>query len=263
VTIYDIICPQAHLPRDCKLFTADGGPIYTCSDIAEGAPIVAVHPERFFIHNTIRRGHIRKLHRLRNDDNVPVELETLNLQPRVFRIKNFFSELDADQLIANALAFTGEDGLHRSITGPGGHSSVSSHRTSENVFDARSEVSLKLQRRAFELLGIYPFDGKMSDGLQILRYNIGQAYIHHMDYMDPSGGAATMHNTIINITWFMFIYIDTSHDYDSANEGSNRLATILLYLSEVELVRHYVCVYRNRHSDCIREAKLYSPTSVD
>jgi hypothetical protein len=40
--------------------------------------------------------------------------------------------------------------------------------------------------------------------------------------------------TVVNcVSW---IYIDETHDYDSANEGTNRFATVLLYLSDVEEV---------------------------
>lgn len=48
---------------------------------------------------------------------------------------------------------------------------------------------------------------------QVLRYNASKAYISHLDYLDDN---------------------NSGHDYDSGNKGSNRFATILFYLSDVE-----------------------------
>ena len=74
---------------------------------------------------------------------------------------------------------------------------------------------MRLKRRAFDLLGIFPYDETLADGLQILRYNQTTAYIDHMDWIEPMHGA--------------------DHNFDSATEeGTNRYATILLYLSDVE-----------------------------
>jgi prolyl 4-hydroxylase len=167
LSLADVVCPLAHLPTGCKLHTEDGGEITNCGDIvSNGTSVVAVHPERFFVYGGVRRGFTRTLHRLVNDDNVSIQLETVNLAPRIFRVKNLFTEAEANQLVANALAFTGEAGLRRSVTGPSTFASVNRHRTSSNVFDTHSEVALNLQKRAFDLLGIFPFDEKMVDGLQ-------------------------------------------------------------------------------------------------
>ena len=47
----------------------------------------------------------------------------------------------------------------------------------------------------------------------MLRYNESKAYIAHLDYLTDN---------------------DSGHDYDSSGSGSNRFATILFYLSDVE-----------------------------
>lgn len=58
-----------------------------------------------------------------------------------------------------------------------------------------------------------PYNEQLTDGLQVLRYNKTKAYNTHLDYLDDNGGG---------------------HDYDSAGLGSNRFATVLFYLSDVE-----------------------------
>lgn len=125
-----------------------------------------------------------------------VILETLSDSPRVFFVENFFTDEEAEQIIRNV--FDEEHGVNelaRSTVGhrPGGggggggggqqrkpkHSNV---RTSENAFDSHSEVAIRIKQRAFRLLRIPTWDPSMSDGLQVLRYQLGQAYIPHNDY---------------------------------------------------------------------------------
>ena len=53
-----------------------------------------------------------------------------------------------------------------------------------------------------------------ADGLQILRYQNATAYHKHMDWIEPSP--------------------NLEHDYDSSGQGSNRFATLLLYMSDLE-----------------------------
>lgn len=50
--------------------------------------------------------------------------------------------------------------------------------------------------------------------MQILRYNKSKAYIPHLDYLETTPGA--------------------NHDFDSSVDGTNRFATVLLYLTDVE-----------------------------
>jgi prolyl 4-hydroxylase len=145
----------------------------------------------------------------------PVPLET----PRVFHIYNFFSHEEADQLIARVNASNASDTnvlqLERSLTGSAEAKKVSRHRTSENVFDTKSEIAMAFKKRSFDLLTLGAYDPNLGDGIQILRYQQKQAYIPHHDYFP----------------------IKTSSDfnYDSHTGGSNRFATIFLYLSNVTL----------------------------
>ena len=53
-------------------------------------------------------------------------------------------------------------------------------RTSENAFDTNSELARILKKRAFELLGVLPYEEMMADGLQVLRYNQTTAYRDHL-----------------------------------------------------------------------------------
>ena len=52
-----------------------------------------------------------------------------------------------------------------------------------------SPTALRMKKRCFELLGIRPFYDSWADGLQVLRYNLTQAYNSHFDYLDFTPGA--------------------------------------------------------------------------
>merc|ERR1712113_303743 len=69
-------------------------------------------------------------------------------------------------------------------------------------------------RRAFNALRI-PWDESLADGLQILRYRAGDAYVPHTDWF-PADTSADL---------------STPGGFDSATfDGSNRFATVFLYL---------------------------------
>jgi hypothetical protein len=54
--------------------------------------------------------------------------ETVSIEPRIFRLKNFFTEDEADALITNALSITAEDfRLKRSSVGAKGSIDSSSN----------------------------------------------------------------------------------------------------------------------------------------
>mmetsp|Transcript_4607 Transcript_4607/g.18348 ORF Transcript_4607/g.18348 Transcript_4607/m.18348 type:complete len:292 (+) Transcript_4607:967-1842(+) len=94
------------------------------------------------------------------------------------------------------------------------------------------------------MLGMRPYEEKMADGLQVLRYNVTAAYNSHYDFIEGKGwnrkrsdnpksehkqkaepigggtaGETDPHNDEFN--------------WNPADGGSNRFATVLLYLSDV------------------------------
>jgi len=64
-----------------------------------------------------------------------------------------------------------------------------------------------------KFLGFDEYWESHTDGLQVLRYQNGQAYTSHADYLDNSN--------------------NENYDYDSAGVGGNRFATILLYMTDL------------------------------
>ena len=65
-----------------------------------------------------------------------------------------------------------------------------------------------------QLLGFDEYIEEMTDGLQILRYNLTTAYTPHLDYLEDK-------------------QLAESYDYDTSGTGGNRFATILLYFTSL------------------------------
>jgi len=127
-----------------------------------------------------------------NPNGKQIELETLSTgqgeTPRVFYIHNFMSESETDQLISHATNPENPYKMAPSTAGTmkawnqGGSQDIVSTRTSMNAFDIETENAMNIKRRAFKLLRLPEYHEPMADGIQILRYELGQAYVAHHDY---------------------------------------------------------------------------------
>ena len=201
----------------CRLFDQQAGVVESCSDVPpDGGEVWVVLPHRWFVFPSDELGRLVRISRIRSPrgPEKPIYVETISNKPRLFHLHNFLSIDEADRLVAFSESNTDPlFGLHRSTTGVEHQVAVNKHRTSENAFDVSSDAAMAVKHRALDLLGMNPYDERLTDGLQVLRYNLTTAYNSHVDYLDDN---------------------DAGHDYDSAGAGSNRFATILFYLSDVQ-----------------------------
>ena len=215
------------------VYSQNGVLLNTCDDLEKldeqyiTFPQVHLVPKsKLFMFPHYPKGTRFSLNHVIGGDGVnPVEIESYcekdnenNYGTRIFKLHNLFNKDDADDLIKSALNITEEGfALKRSKTGQSGK--LFGRRTSDNAFDTSSIVAMKLKKRSFELLGIPYYDDRMSDGVQILRYNQTQAYATHLDYF----------NTLTENE-------KLKHNYNATEiNGANRFATILIYLSDVEI----------------------------
>ena len=212
-----VVCSRTGYEPDCSLFSSWGTAVKSCSELKANDMVHVVPDGRLFMWPSHEVGHKVEIKHLTTEAEgaPPIILETLSQRPRVFRLQNFFTDAEAEDLITHALSI--EDDafrLKRSSTGATGYT-VDSKRTSEGAFDVNSPTALGIKKRSFDLLGIRPYDETFADGIQILRYNQTTAYISHMDWIEPTK-------------------LNNDHDWESSGGGTNRYATILLYLSGVE-----------------------------
>merc|ERR1711871_426884 len=117
----------------------------------------------------------------------------------------------------------GEGRLQRSHVGIG-KETFHNQRTSKTAWYTNSEMSLKIQRRAFDLVRI-PYMRNQADAIQVIRYEEGQLYLLHTDYF------AVGYDTLDS----------------SKPDGTNRIVTIFMYLSDVEGGGHTVFPHSKDH----------------
>ena len=211
------IAREAKIPAgEC---TEDDRTAGTCDDNATSERrelhLYAVPASRVFIFAPKYVGEIFELPHVSMPNDLPVWLEVISLKPRVFDVFNFFDRDESAAIVDKALKETSETHrIKRSSTGASGYN-VNSQRTSENGFDTHGKVAQAVKRRCMDVLGFDEYEESLTDGLQVLRYNKTTAYIPHLDWIDDYGKKE-------------------EHNFDSAGLGSNRFATILLYMSDLE-----------------------------
>ena len=176
--------------------------------------LYAVSAGRVFMFAPKHVGEIFELPHVKGPRGLPVSLEVMSLQPRVFDIYNFFDRAESAAIVDKALRETSDTHrMKRSSTGASGYN-LNSKRTSENGFDTHGSEAQTVKRRCMDILGFDEYIESLTDGLQVLRYNKTTGYFPHYDWIDDHGKKE-------------------EHNFDSEGIGSNRFATILLYMSDL------------------------------
>jgi len=128
-------------------------------------------------------------------------------------VHELMTEEETLSIIEGAGEQQGEYAMKSSGTGfqTSGPRVLDSRRTSDSAFMVDG-LAVTLMKRCFELARI-PWSQQMADGLQVLRYAPGQAYVTHTDWFHGNKKA------------------EEGQIFDSAVPGgSNRYATVFLYL---------------------------------
>ncbi|KAJ8513385.1 hypothetical protein OPV22_003819 [Ensete ventricosum] len=129
--------------------------------------------------------------------------EVLSWEPRAFIYHNFLSKKECDYLIELAKPHMEKSTVVDSATGRSKDSRV---RTSSGMFLRRGKDKIihAIEKRIADYTFIPVEHG---EGLQVLHYEVGQKYDPHYDYF---------------------------HDEFNTKNGGQRIATLLMYLSDVE-----------------------------
>ena len=195
--------------QTCTSGNGDGG------NARKELHLYAVSAGRVFMFAPKHVGEIFELPHVKGPQGLPVSLEVMSLTPRVFDIYNFFNRDESAAIVDKALKETSETHkMKRSSTGASGYN-LNSKRTSENGFDTHGKEAQIVKRRCMDILGFDEYEESLTDGLQVLRYNKTTGYFPHLDWIDDPRKKE-------------------EHNFDSAGVGSNRFATILLYMSDLE-----------------------------
>ena len=211
-----------------RLYNDHGQIVQSPSHFVNGTALYRgpTRPGTHFQWPSVRVGYKRPVAGLVGGTGVQVELETLTepgtdtSDPRVFYVHNFLSPDEAQAFVDfstsddNPYKMAPSTGGTHKAWNQGGSGATLKTRTSMNAFDVTTKLSYEIKKRAFRLLRMGAYRENMADGIQILRYELGQAYGDHHDY-------------------FPRVQSD-DHAWDPSKGGSNRFATVFLYLSDVE-----------------------------
>ncbi|KAG6767101.1 hypothetical protein POTOM_028280 [Populus tomentosa] len=147
--------------------------------------------------------HNSKIHESGDDEGKAEQwVEVISWEPRAFIYHNFLTKAECDYLINLA-----KPHMQKSmVVSSSGKSKDSRVRTSSGTFlpRGRDKIIRDIEKRIADFSFIPAEHG---EGLQILHYEVGQKYEPHFDY-----------------------FMD---DYNTEN-GGQRIATVLMYLSDVE-----------------------------
>lgn len=147
-------------------------------------------------------------------------VEVISWEPRAFIYHNFLSKEECEYLISLGKPYMVKSSVIDSATGKSKDSRV---RTSSGTFlrRGRDKIITAIEKRIADFTFIPEEHG---EGIQILHYEVGQKYEPHYDY-----------------------FLDA---YNSQN-GGQRLATLLMYLSDVEAGGETVFPSANMNSSLI------------
>lgn len=135
-------------------------------------------------------------------------VETLSWSPRAFAIHNLLSPAECDEIVAIAKPQMRRSTVVDSVTG---NSKVDPIRTSEQTFLVRGRHAIVTEAEA-RLERITHLPWYNGEDMQVLKYANGQKYDPHHDVGE----------------------LNTKSGQKLAREGGYRVATVLLYLSDVE-----------------------------
>lgn len=202
----------------CVLHSDLGELVETFGALQEGRNYYAVPKGHHFVWPATKIGQKITLPYPLNGDNEKIILETLTTTPRLFRLHNFITSDEVEKMIenANTLGYERSTGglATNDAAGKENQGVFTSRRTSENSWDLRSEIGRTLKTRAYAALRLV-HDTATEDGFQVVRYKPGQFYMSHTDYFEVDE--------------------DPYWNFNSYSGGSNRFATVFLYLSDAEL----------------------------
>lgn len=169
----------------------------------------------------------------------PVRLTQMSDRPRVFSVENFVAPEEITELLeANENRMTPSE--------VGFYGWQDDTRTSSTSWDYATPAALAIQRRTFELLGM-DYDPMLADAMQVLRYTsdgyqgMGEWYKPHVDWFSADGYDGSV---------------------PQVDNGTNRFATMFLYLSDVEEGGHTVFPLSTSHQG-YRGEKIVHDGTVD
>ncbi|EEC08356.1 prolyl 4-hydroxylase alpha subunit, putative, partial [Ixodes scapularis] len=145
----------------------------------------------------------------------PIKLEEINLKPYIIVMRDVVQERDIEDLMAFA-----EPRLQRSTTYTGDGNAPSTRRTSSNawLWDDEAPIANRMNWYLRALVGLGTLGSEYeAEAYQLANYGSGGYFLPHYDYLQDTLHA---HNS--------------TADYYLQNNEGDRLATLMIYMTDVE-----------------------------
>jgi prolyl 4-hydroxylase len=172
----------------------------------------------------------------------PSRVQHLSWSPRAYLYRGFLRRAECEYIVQNSTPRLKKSTVVDNETGKSVDSTI---RTSEGTFFSRQqdEVIADIERRIAEWSHV-PVDN--GEGIQVLRYRVGQEYRPHMDAFSDAFNQAE-------------------------DKGGQRVATVLMYLTDVEEGGETVFPYTTEKphagdaewSECARKGVAVKPRAGD
>lgn len=151
-----LICPKVEIFEPCSLYSQWGTRVTSCNDLGLDESIFVVPDNRLFVLPFKEFGENKSINHLHTSSDKPMNLEVVSDSPRIFRLKNFLSDYEGRLLLSNLNQFSDYPKYESLIT-----KTFNNTHYYNNDFD----FVLTLQKRVFDLLGIFPYDDSYTEGL--------------------------------------------------------------------------------------------------
>ncbi|KAH9250899.1 hypothetical protein BASA81_011287 [Batrachochytrium salamandrivorans] len=218
-----------------RLVNDAGVRLLSFNDLDEANPqrVYCIPNALHFVWPRHRTGHVifPKNVRPASKDLGPIKLVQLSENVRVFSVENFVSQAEITELLEN-----NQQRMTPSEVGFGGWQD--STRTSSTSWDFTSEAALAIQKRTFQILGM-DYEPEIADAMQVLQYEPGKWYKPHVDWFSKTGFDGSV---------------------PEENNGTNRFATMFLYLSTVPEGGHTVFPLSTTHEGYNGEKLVHDGT---
>ena len=195
-----------------RLVTEEGVRAYSFADVRAGQRVYCVVQGTHFVWPLRGVGSVTRPRNVRGPvPGEPVRLRQLSERPRVFAVDHFVSPDEIAELLRS--------NRHRMAPSQVGFAGWEDEtRTSWTSWDFTSDAAKTITRRTFEVLAL-DHEPELADAMQVLRYT-----------SDGHGGKGEWYKP--HVDWFV------AGGYDgwdpTRGNGTNRFATMFLYLSDVE-----------------------------
>ncbi len=179
--VSNLICLKADYFYPCSLFSPWATRILSCNDLSNNDHIFIVPDDRLYMFPSKGPGSRTDIVHLGSS---PILIDTLTEAPKIFRITNFLTQHEANELIEYGRGYfdhefgRGNDKdiyYHRDIYYHPITDEIDYHRTSDILFDCSTDVASKIKKRTFDLLGLYPYDESMIEGLHVSIVVVGMS----------------------------------------------------------------------------------------